>query len=138
MQKEEFFKKYVPYIKWGIFGVVSIVLMFIYEKPFSEAETNEIFGSMSNCFAVPGIVLTGFGGLSYLSSLGAYDGLSYIFSNFSLHSIIPGHHKDKPQTLYEYKQQKDEKGRKWHPQPLIVGAVSLGISVVMLIIYAIL
>lgn len=138
MHKEEFFKKYLPYIKWGIFGVVAIVLMFIHEKPFSDDGIKEIFGSMSNCFAVPGVVLTGFGGLSYLSSLGAYDGLSYIFSNFSLHSIIPGHHNDKPKTLYEYKQQKDEKGRKWHPQPLIVGAVSLGISVVMLIIYAIL
>ena len=136
MEKQELAKKYMPYVKWGIFAIVTIVIMFIYEKPFSEENAKKIVGAISNCFAIPGVLISGMSGLTYLASLGAYDGLTYIFSNFSLHSLIPGHHKDKKQTLYEYKQAKDEKGRKWQSQAIVIGLCSLGISIILLIVYA--
>ena len=135
MEKEELFKKYVHYVKWSVVALFFTVIMFVLEKPFSAEGAGEIIGLISNCFAVPGVLLTGLGVLSYLSSLGAYDGLAYMFSNFSLHSLIPGHQKEKPGTLYEYKKMKDEKGRKWIPYALQVGLVMLGISVILLIIY---
>ena len=121
MEKKEFIDKYLPYVKWCILTVTMIVALFFWEKPFSEEGAQAIVGALSNCFFVPGVLVTSIGVLSYLSKLGAYDGISYTFSNFSLHSIIPGHHKDKHQTLYEYKKQKDEKGRKWLPHAFFVG-----------------
>ena len=42
MEKEEFLKKYMPYIKWGIIAVVAVIFMFTYEKPFSQEGTKEI------------------------------------------------------------------------------------------------
>ena len=136
MEKQDFAKKIIPYVKWGVFATIAIVLMFIYEKPFSEENVKEVIGAISNCFAVPGVLVFGMSGLTYLASLGAYDGLTYIISNFSLHSLIPGHHKDEKQTLYEYKQAKDEKGRKWQSQAMVIGLCSLGISIILLIVYA--
>ena len=138
MQKEEFFKKYFPYIKWCVITVALVVVMFVYKKPFNGETAKKIFADMSDCFAVPGVVLSGIGLLSYFASLGAYDALAYSFSNFSLHSLIPGRHKDKHETLYEYKKAKDEKGRNWLRHILYIGLVTLGIAVILLIIYAIL
>lgn len=136
MEKQEFYKKYVPYIRWGVIALVAIVLMFVYEKPFSRESAKEIVGTLSDCFAIPGIVMVGVGALTYLAKLGAYDGLNYAFSNFSLHSLIPGMHKDKHESFYEYKKAKDAKGRKWLSQLFFVGLVPLTISVVILIVYA--
>ena len=136
MEKEEFLKKYFHYIKWTIVAVVFVILMFVYENPFSADSPKDTVGLVSNCFAVPGIILTSLGILSYLSFLGAYDGIAYTFTNFSLHSLIPGRQKEKPGTLYEYKKAKDEKGRRWIPQALQIGIVTLGISLILLIVYA--
>jgi hypothetical protein len=136
MEKEVFLKKYFPYIKWSVVALAAIVFMIVYENPFSAGNAADIVGKLSNCFAVPGVVLSGIGALSYFSSLGAYDAFGYIFSNFSLHSIIPGHHKEKYESLYEYKKEKDEKSRKWLPYALKVGLITLGISVALLVVYA--
>ena len=136
MEKEEFFKKYMPYIKWGIIAVVAVIFMFTYEKPFSQEGTKEIVGAISDCFAIPGVVMSGIGALTYLAKLGAYDGISYVFSNFALHSIIPGMYKDKFDSFYEYKQAKEAKGRRWLSHMCFVGLVTLAISVILLVVYA--
>ena len=138
MSKEEFLKKYMPYIRWGIVAVIAVVLMFAYEQPFSKEGAKEIVGAVSDCFAVPGVVMAGIGALSYLAKLGAYDGISYVFTNFALHSIIPGMYKDKFDSFYEYKQMKEAKGRTWLSQLCYVGLILFAISVILLIVYAIL
>lgn len=136
MDKEELYKKYMPYAKWGLVAVAAIVFMFVYEQPFALSGAKEIVGTISDCFAVPGIVMAGIGVLSYLGRLGAYDGISYVFSNFALHSIIPGTYKEKPGSFYDYKVAKDAKGRKWLSQMFFVGLVPLGISILLLVVYA--
>ena len=136
MTKQEFEEKYMPYVKWGIVAVALVVLMIFYEQPFSQEGAKEIVGTISDCFAIPGVVMAGIGALTYLAKLGAYDGISYAFSNFALHSIIPGTHKDKPESFYEYKKSKEEKGRKWLSHLFFAGLVPLVISVILLIVYA--
>jgi hypothetical protein len=136
MEKQELYKKYMPYVKWGIVAAVAVVLMFVYEQPFTKEGAKEIAGAISDCFAIPGILMAGVGALTYLAKLGAYDGISYAFSNFALHSLIPGMHEDKHESFYEYKTAKDEKGRKWLSQLFFVGLVPLSISVIILIVYA--
>ena len=136
MTKQEFEEKYMPYVKWGIVAVALVVLMIFYEQPFSQEGAKEIVGTISDCFAIPGVVMAGIGALTYLAKLGAYDGISYAFSNFALHSLIPGTHKDKPENFYEYKKAKEEKGRKWLSHLFFTGLVPLVISVILLIVYA--
>ena len=133
---EQSCKKYMPYVKWGIVAIIAVVLMFLYEQPFAKEGAKEIVGTLSDCFAIPGIVMTGVGALTYLAKLGAYDGLNYAFSNFALHSLIPGMHKEKHESFYEYKKAKDEKGRKWLSHLFLVGLVPLALSVIILIVYA--
>ena len=133
---EQSYKKYMPYVKWGIVAIIAVVLMFLYEQPFAKEGAKEVVGTLSDCFAIPGIVMTGVGALTYLAKLGAYDGLNYAFSNFALHSLIPGMHKEKHESFYEYKKAKDEKGRKWLSHLFLVGLVPLALSVIILIVYA--
>ena len=134
MDKKSFLDKYSKHIKWGMIAIAAIIFMFMYEDPFSAETTVDVIGKISNCFAVPGVVLAGLGALTYFARIGAYDGISYVFSNFALHSIIPGANKEPPGSFYEYKQKKEAKGRTWCSQMFLVGVISLAISVVLLIV----
>ena len=136
MEKQKFIEKYLPYVKWSILTVCLIVAYFFYEQPFSKEGAGAIITAVGDCFAVPGSLLMCVSALTYFAKLGAYDGIAYAFSNFSLHSIIPGHHKDKKQTLYEYKKAKDEKGRRWLSHAFKVALVAFGVGVIFIIIGA--
>ena len=134
--RELIVRKRILYVKWAVIAVVLVVLMFFYEKPYEGESVADVVGKISNCFTVPGIVLSGIGALSYVSYIGGYDSFGYIFSNFALHSLIYREQPKKYQSLYDYKQAKDAKGRKWLPHVLFVGLGTLAISVVLLIVYA--
>ena len=104
-----------------------------------QPDFSSVCGVLSDCFFIPGIVLTGLGLLSRFAAKGQYDAFGYVFSKFSLHSIIPGSVRsmnERPQSLYDYKARKDEKGRAWKPQTFYVGVVCIVISVVFLILYS--
>lgn len=115
--------------------VAAIVGCAFVENPFGQTETAELFEKLHNIFTVPGVVFAGVGLLSYFNYLGAYDGLAYAFSNFGLHNLWVSRRRDKYKSLYDYKKAKDEKGRKWMPNVLFVGSVSLFIGIIFLIIY---
>ena len=81
-------QRIISYIKWSaVCAVIAIICFFVTEKPYAEDTAAEIIGKIGNCFFVPGVLLSGIGGLSYISYLGGYDSLSYTFSNFALHNI---------------------------------------------------
>ena len=63
----------------------------------STENVQNTFGILSDCFVIPGIILTGVGLISYVSRLGTFDMLSYCASN-----IFPLH-KDKSEDFYTYK-----------------------------------
>ena len=136
MEKQELYKKYAPYVKWGAVAIIAVIFMLAYERPFDKQGAQEIVGTLSDCFAIPGIVMSGIGLLTYLGTLGVYDGISYVFSNFALHSIVPGMYKDKHDSFYEYKQAKDQKGRKWLKELFFVGLCPLALSIILLVVYA--
>ena len=134
-------KKTQLVIKYAITAAVlltCVVLCMFWEEVFSKDNAKDVFGGLCNSFTVPGVVFAGVGAISYLSTLGAYDGIGYAFSNFSLHNIFVTRQPKKYKTLYEYKTAKDEKGRVWWPHLLIVGTASLLISLLLLIVYFIL
>ena len=127
--------KLSSYIKTGTAWLVLLVLSFWWENPFQKESVSEIFAAVSNAFTIPGVIMTGLGGLTYLASKGAYDGLGYAFSNFGLHNLWTKRQPKKYKTLYDYKAAKDEKGRKWLSSALVVGLVSLSLGVISLVIY---
>ena len=125
-------------LKWGIACFVLAVLCFFAEKPYAETELREIMGKISNCFTVPGVVIGGIGVLSYVSYRGGYDGLGYAFSNFALHNIWTTRQPKRYKSLYEYKEAKDQAGRKWLPHALIIGLGSIAIGSLFTVLYCIL
>ncbi len=131
-------KKTLLYIKWALIALTLTVAMFFVEAPFAEESVKEVFGKISDCFFVPGVVLSGIGALSYFSYLGAYDSFGYIFSNFALHSLIYREQPKKYKSFYDYKQEKEEKGRKWSPHVLFVGLATLAISIIFFVVHALL
>ncbi len=130
--------KLKKYIRWGVILLAFIAAMFFFESPFAEETPKDTVGAISNCFFVPGVFFAGIGGLSYISFLGGYDSFGYAFSNFSLHNIFYKTPRKKYDSFYEYKIKKDKKGRSWLPEMLFTGLGSLGISLIIFIIYCIL
>ena len=106
---------------------------------FSLTDAKSVFGVISDAFFVPGAILAGIGGLSRLGAAGAYDTFGYLFSRFAFHNIwVTGARRKKYDSLYDYKQKKDEKGRRWLPYALWTGVGAIGVSVLAIILYLVL
>lgn len=119
--------------------VAAVIAVVFWKEVFSLKDAKSVFGALSDAFLIPGALFAGVGGLSRLGAAGAYDSFGYLFSRFALHNIwVTGSRRKKYDSLYEYKQKKDEKGRRWLPYVLWTGVGALAISVVMLIVYLIL
>ena len=138
MDKDEKFKKRVSYIKAAVFWLMVFVAAMIIEDPFAETEAKEIVEALCNAFTVPGIIFVGWAGLTYVAYRGGYDGISYAFSNFGLHNIFTQRQPKQYKDFYEYKQMKDKRGRKWMPQYLLIGGISLAVAVILLVVYSLL
>lgn len=129
--------------KWAYLFSVAMVLVlvaimfFTLEKPYEEETAKEIVGAISNCFIVPGALVGGVGALSYISRLGGFDGLTYAFTNFGLHTLFFTNPKKKHTTFYDYKEAKDEKGRKWFPNMLAAGGGALAVGIILTVVYLI-
>ena len=106
-----------------------------WENPFVKQEAYGVLMAIANAFTIPGAILGGIGGLTYIAKLGGYDSFSYIFSNFALHNIWTKRQPKRYKTFYDYKVAKDEQGRHWLPEFLIAGLISLAIGIILVVIY---
>lgn len=123
------------FIQYGIYTGTAL-LMFAAgvfgQKVFQTAETKEIIRKLSDCFLLPGALLTGVGAMTGIASEGTFDMLSYGFYWFFWGMTHPG---KSPESFYEYKMQKAE-GRKGWPVPmLVVGLVFLAVSIVLAVVF---
>ena len=137
MNEMEKRQKLMAFAKWAIACLVIAIACFFNEKPYAEPELRAAIGKLSNCFTMPGVLIGGLGGLSYVSYRGGYDSLSYAFSNFGLHNIWTKKQPKRYKNLYEYKEAKDNAGRKWLPSALMAGLASIAIGLMLTIIYCI-
>ncbi len=124
----------INWIRAGILLLAGIIGMLFVEGIFSSATAHEVLSDLANVFFVPGVLYAGFGGLSFVSAMGGFDSFGYIFTNFSLHSLLPTRQPKRYKTYYEYKTAKDEKGRMWFPHILILGGASIVVSVLFLLV----
>jgi hypothetical protein len=97
---------------------------------FGENKSETVLYGLCNCFTIPGILLSGVGGISWAGKFGTFDMLSYGSRSFFGNFIKPLA-EDLPRTFYDYKKQKDEKGRKWSAEVLFVGLAFLAVGVIL-------
>ncbi len=135
MEQNQKQKKLVQGLVYGGILIAAILIFASIEGIFSLRDPKEILGVLSDACFVPGVLFTGVGAFSWISSKGGYDAFGYAFSNFSLHNLFPTKQPKKYKSLYDYKQEKDEKGRKWLPELLIIGLISLVLGSLFLVLY---
>ena len=127
-------KKRNPYIVPIAVAVVFAVIYAVSKKVYALDTVQSLIGELSNCFLLPGVLLAGAGTIGWIGTFGTYDMLSYGTKSFFGIFIKPLA-EDLPKTFYDYRTAKDEKGRKWSKETLIVGLVSLATSMILLLIY---
>ena len=131
-------KKQISVKKYGITFGFYFIFSFIFmwnDGVFESESLQEVIGSVTDGFFIAGILFAGIGGLSYIGSKGTYDTLSYGVSKIGIHQWVPGLPKEIPESFYEYKIKKEEKGRTWFCNLLLVGLAGIGLSVLFLILY---
>ncbi len=92
----------------------------------------KIFGLLSDAFLMPGILLSGVAAISWTGALGTYDMIGYGMQ--TLFFFIPSVFEKRAKSFYDYRRAKEEKGRKWLFEMLIVGLVFLVLSAASLIV----
>ena len=128
-------RRYLPSV---IAAVLLFVLMAGRNDLLSQTDAKAVFGALSDCFLMPGVVIGGLGGFSWIASTGAYDILGY-GGRAAWERIggIFGRQKENI-SYYDYKQEKAEARGKPKISWLIVGGVCIALSVLCLVIYALL
>jgi hypothetical protein len=134
--KENKYKGYIGPVVAAI--AFFVVCMFANGGLFGENKAENILYGLCNCFTLPGVILSGVGAISWAGKFGTFDMMAYGSRSFFGIFIKPLAN-DLPPTFYEYKKQKDEKGRKRSVEVLITGLICLAIggilTILSLIIY---
>lgn len=124
------------YLISGAVFVALTILCVLFLKPFAEEDPVEALRKTIDAFTIPTVFFIGIGIISWVSALGGYDMLGFAVSRFSLHNILPGvGAKEDKKSYYEYKQEKEEKGRTWLKEMFVVGLAGLILCLILLALY---
>ena len=121
--------KYLITIGTGLAAALYVALT---RNIFSVTNPSQIFAILSDSFTVPGVLLTGIGGLMFVSNEGGFDALSYGITSFI--DLFRKEKKNKYKTFYDYK---EEKASKTLPVSfvLISGLIFMALAIIMLLLY---
>lgn len=122
-------KKYLITLAVG-FLMAGLVM---YSKDiFNQTELSEILHILTDSFSIPAVLITGFGGLIFVSNEGVFDGLAYGVTSFI--DMFRKEKKNQFRTFYDYKESKSERNMSFG-YLLICGVLFIVIDAVMLILY---
>ena len=124
-------KKYIGPLVVAV--AIFVTCMFANGGIFGENKAESLLYGICNCFTIPGIILTGIGAISWAGKFGTFDMLSFGTRSFFGIFIKPLSN-DMPTNFYDYRKEKDEKGRKWSPELLIVGAIFLAVGLMLAVV----
>lgn len=96
-------------------------------------QTAKVITALANCFTIPGLFMAGAAAIGWVASFGTFDMLVYGTGTFVGYFIKPVANK-LPKTYYDYKAGKDEKGRRWSVESLIVGGAFFAVGMIFVII----
>lgn len=122
-------KKYLITLAVG-FLMAGLVM---YSKDiFNQTERSEILHILTDSFSIPAVLITGFGGLIFVSNEGVFDGLAYGVTSFI--DMFRKEKKSQFRTFYDYKESKSERDMSFG-YLLICGVLFIVIDAVMLMLY---
>ena len=111
---------------------VFLIFAFGFDKAVDPADKYRI---LTDSFTIPGAILTMIAVLIRISKEGIFDGISYAL-RYAGSTLIPFLGIAKPESYYDYRQKKKEKGRiQGYSFLLYVGIAFLVISAVFCILY---
>ena len=118
--------------------MVIVAVLYAWNRDIlSQPSARDVVGILSDCFFLPGALLSGIAGLSWIASKGTFDILSY-GTSYMIGHFLPGDNVFRTrQTFYDYKRQKDEKGRSWLNVGLWCGLLSIFLGVLFWIVYTV-
>lgn len=129
-------KKSVAYFVDGLIVFVVASLICVQRGLFAAESATSAFHILSDGFFVSGILFAGIGLLGLAASKGTYDMLSFGFGRV-FRNFIPTMNRDRYEHFYEYKEEKEQRKRKWTPTLTVCGSFALACSVLFLILYSI-
>lgn len=125
-------KKIIPYVTSALTALVLFAVTAVSEGLFWAESAADAVGMLSDSFVVPGVFLSGIGGLSWISSTGFFDIMSYGGSALIGMFTRPAEPQER---FYDYKVKKEENRKKWKAHYLVVGLICLAAGAVCLVVY---
>lgn len=122
-------KKYLITI---VVGFLMAGLVMYSKDIFNQTELSEILHILTDSFSIPAVLITGFGGLIFVSNEGVFDGLAYGVTSFI--DMFRKEKKNQFRTFYDYKESKSEKNTPFG-YLLICGLIFIVITAVFSLLY---
>ena len=126
-------KAWVKYVIVLLIGFLMAYCVASSKNVFAQSEPVMIFHILSDSFIVPGVLLSGFGLLIFVSNEGAFDILTYGVRSFL--GFFKKNPKREYETFYDYKVSRASKKLRFGTV-LVCGLFFLLIAVIMYYIYS--
>lgn len=97
--------------------------------------TVEFWGTLSDCFLFPAVLLGGIGALSWIAEMGNFAMLSYGFY-FVFQTLI--HPLTARESYYDYRKHREKEPGTWLKHWLIIGLICFAASALSLLLWKIL
>lgn len=127
MKQPKEVKSWVKYLTGAVTGLVIALVVCLTKDLFKQTDTGMIFRILCDAFFIPGIILAGIGVMTYLSSQGLYDGLTYSFASMARYRKSHSESDKTPKSYFDYKNNKKRRGASWHLVFVGVGFVVIGL-----------
>ena len=112
-----------------------IAVLVIWSKGFFKESLSSNMIILSDAFSVPGILMTLFAGLMYVSSEGALIGIGYVMRNVVLFFIPMG--RNRHERYADYRERKLSKAKNRNNRPILfTGLAFLFIGIVLNLIWS--
>ena len=113
-------------------GFLMAGLVMLTKDIFGQSELSAVLHILVDSFSVPAALITGFGGLVFVSNEGVFDGLSYAVTSFI--DIFRKEKKNQFKTFYDYKESKSDRNMSFG-YLLICGLIFIVIDAVIFVLY---
>lgn len=123
------------YVAGGTLAIIVFLAGMFSQGLLQETDSGEFFGTLSDCFLFPAVLLGGIGALSWIAEMGNFDMLSYGFY-FVFHSLL--HPLTAHESYYEYKMRREQGPKTWLKHWLVIGLFCFAASTLCLILWKIL
>lgn len=109
------------------------IILAMKEGILEHTAAKDIFRIISDAMIIPGVLAMGVAAISWAGSLGTFDMIGYGVR--CLFFFLPKEKEKRPKTFYDYKVKKDESGRHWLTETLIVGGGATVLGIISLTVY---